>query len=105
MPARSIGRWRSFAAAGRAAVRFAVVAPLLLAGCITSAVWNELPKESRGVIDWTDGGTITAIVITPITLTLDVALGAGGVWLIVQGGQHGLLEALFASGSQPARTR
>jgi hypothetical protein len=55
---------------------------LLLSGCATRAVWNEVPErdgDSIDSIDWSDGKTITAVAITPVALALDV----GVMWAVM----------------------
>ena len=47
---------------------------LLLPGCATPAVWSEMPDRDHGRIDWSGGGTIAAVAVTPLALAADVAL-------------------------------
>lgn len=68
------------------AAALAALATLLPAsGCVTAAVWEELPDHDADGLDWDSGGTIGAIALTPVTVAVDAALIAGWLWLIAEG--------------------
>ncbi|MSR48080.1 MAG: hypothetical protein EXS13_13655 [Planctomycetes bacterium] len=56
-----------------------------LGGCVTAALWEELPDRDDGRIDWCEGSTVGAIALTPVTVAVDAALVAGWLWLIAEG--------------------
>ncbi|MBM4014606.1 MAG: hypothetical protein FJ293_06555 [Planctomycetes bacterium] len=71
------GRRPSFLALG-------LLGSLLLApGCVTAALWEELPDRDCGRIDWSEGSTLCTMALTPVTVAADVALVASVVWLVV----------------------
>jgi len=47
---------------------------LLLSGCATRAVWDDVADHDGGSIDWSDGRTLTAVAITPVAVAVDVGL-------------------------------
>ena len=64
-----------------------LLAPLLFSfnGCVTTSLWNELPKRHSGSsIDWGNGRTVSAIALTPVTVAVDAALIAGYLWLLAE---------------------
>ncbi len=84
MSARSPSVARSRCAPRRSRVAAGLLGGLLLApGCVTAALWEELPDRDRGRIDWSEGSTIGAMALTPVTVAADVALVAGVIWLVV----------------------
>ena len=66
----------------RRTLRLACLAPLLLlalGGCITSTMWDDLPKRrsgGSGTIDWSNGRTVATVALTPVALAGDAALAA-----------------------------
>ena len=56
-----------------------------LGGCVTAALWKELPDHDGGRIDWSEGSTIGAIALTPVTVAVDAALIGGWIWLVAEG--------------------
>ena len=53
-------------------------------GCVTAAMWEELPDRDRGHIDWCEGSTVGAVALTPVTVAVDAALIVGFLWLIAE---------------------
>ncbi len=68
-------------------VRLAAVAACAVApsGCVTAMMWDELPDRDCGALDWSNGRTVSAVALTPVTVAVDAALIAGFVWLEVEG--------------------
>jgi hypothetical protein len=71
--------------------RSALLAPLLLlpllCGCMTQALWNELPKRhdcGAGAIDWSNGRTVATVALTPLALAGDAAIVTLYVWAVAE---------------------